>query len=270
MDTKSAYLVFFGLGGLGVGIAFATGGGLGVILGTLLAMIGAAGAVLVYKYGYYLIPYFLYHDENVLLMLDDYEITPSQEFIIKKTGDGEYYASGYLAINVFKSAVEMSDEQIVAYNKMYERLMASFKDIIKVGYLLHLVDTSDKKADLESKIEETQKLLKKEKSKAQPDPIKVDNYERKLMFWRHQVDRVVKGEKPLKVLLFAQITQRGGTRDEALAKVKSKVNEMRTLIANTLNCDVQPIKDKELVSFVQWDKLVPLTPEDLERRAEAE
>jgi hypothetical protein len=90
------------------------------------------------------------------------------------------------------------------------------------------------------------------------------------MYWNAQIDKLTRGLRPMRVLLYAMTTDAGLTRDEAIARVNNNASELRTLLSNSLNCEVVRLTADEMMTAFEWERFLPLTPEDVEARAEME
>ena len=269
MNSDSVYLAFLGIAAIGALIAFSTGGGISALVGALLGVIGMVGAMAFKKYDYFLVPYILHGEKVVTINSDEYELLPEHGIVLKKTESGSYIASGFLHIQLYKSAMEMSEEAIVNYDKVYQRTLGTFKDIIKISYISLKVNMKKQAEQIKNKIKEVEKNIGVEKRKAKPDPLLIEKLERELDFWNKQINRTIKGEKPKKVMLVVMISQEGLSRDEALAKIKTKEIELKAAISNNLNCEVDRLSGEELESIIKWEEMLPVSAEDLEEIAEA-
>ncbi|MEM4295754.1 MAG: hypothetical protein QXS91_03030 [Candidatus Anstonellales archaeon] len=270
VTQKTAFYASIGLGIFGVFAALAAGGGIITIIGLFFAALGIIGSVAFYKYGYMLVPWLTQQTKTVFITSDGYEIPPSQDVIIKKGENGVYYATAFLGLRLYQSAVEMTEEQLRAYNTLFERAMSGFKKVVKIGYIMHAVDIAEKKRDLESKKAEAQLRLQREREKTEPDPLRIERFEREVSYWSAQIDKLTRGLRPMKVVLYAMTTDAGITRDEAIARVNNNVSELRTLLSNSLNCEVVRLVADEMMTAFEWERFLPLTPEDIEARVELE
>lgn len=251
-----------GMGVVGILAAF-IGGSPGAIIGGPLAGLGALMAVLVIKYGYIVIP-MITQRANVVVMTDTgYEIPPSQDVILKKA-NGIYYASAFLGIKVFESSTEKSAEQNITYNQYFERAISNLKHVTKVCYLLYVEDITQKRKMIETKRAEAQLRLARERDKSQPDVLRIDKYEREVGLWDLQLTKLIKGVKPMGVIAYAMTSAAGISKDGAIAAVKAQGNELRTVMANALNVEVDWLTGDEMLKCFEWEKIIPVTVQELE------
>ncbi|MCK4319615.1 hypothetical protein KAW38_03530 [Candidatus Micrarchaeota archaeon] len=252
-----------GVGVLGALLAFAGGGGILGLIGGILAALGSFGAILVLKYGYIIIPMITQQARIVVMTDTGYEIPPSQDVIIKKIG-GIYYASTFLAVRIYESSTERSLEQNVAYNEYFERAISNLKYVVKIALMLYAENITEKRKIIETKRAESQLRLAREREKAEPDVLKMDQYERQVSMWDSQLNKLISGIRPMGVLSYAMTTAAGITKESAVAKVKSQARELSTTLANALNVQVEQLTGDEMLKCFEWEKVFPTSPEELE------
>ena len=240
-------------------------------IGAVLIAVGTLTGLLMYKYGYLIIPWITSRSNTILITDTGYEIPPTQDVIVTKSKDRDiYYATVFLGIKLHKSALEMGESEVMNYNKQFERAMAAFKKVVKIGYILQALDISEQKKELEARKAEAQLRLQREREKPEPDVLKIERFEREIAYYQSQIDRIVRGVRPMAVVLYAMTTAAGITKDEAVAKAKAQASELKTIIENTLNTSVEVLTGDEMLKAFNWEYFLPLTKEDLENMVESE
>lgn len=266
-NKKLSYAAI-GISGFAALIAATQGGGIVSAIGFFITALGAVAALLILKYGYILIPMFTSKSNIILITDEGYEIPPSQDAIVRKTSSGIYYASVFLGLRIYQSTIEMSQNELSAYNQNFERAMTNFKRVVKVAYMMHSIDITEKKKEYEEKRAEAQLRLQKEREKVEPDILKIQRYEKEISYYSAQIDRLIKGERPMRVVAYAMVTEVGVTKEEALSRAKAAASELKTLLSNSLNVDVDILQADEMLKIFDWEKFMPTTPEELEDKAE--
>lgn len=251
-----------GIGLLGAFIAFA-GGTPGAIIGGIFAFFGSALAVIFLKYGYLVIPMITQKTKTVLMTDTGYEIPPAQDVIVKNA-NGVYYASAFLGIKIFESATEKGMEENVAYNQYFERAISNLKYVTKVSYMLYVEDISEKRKMIEAKRAEAQLRLAREREKGEPDVLKIDKYEREVGVWDLQLNKLIKGIKPMGVIAYTMTCAAGVSKDAAIASVKAQAAELRTVLANALNVEVEWLTADQMLKCFEWERFFPVTVQDVE------
>ncbi len=269
MEPRKVYLIALALA---VFAAFSalTAGGMVAVIGVVFAVIGALGATVFYKYGFVVFPTITSMLKKTAVTKSGFEIPPSQDVIMKKTKEGTYFAAMYLTFKLYQSAVESEETQLLTYNKMFERAMAGFNGTARINMVLNAVDITSKKQELETKKAEAQLHLQREREKAEPDPLRIERFEREVMYWNAQIDKLSKGLRPMRVVIYASVYDAGLTKEEALARVREQAIQLRTLLSNALNCEVYLLTADEMLRAFQWDQFIPVTMEEMEAQIEKE
>jgi len=262
--TEKKMLVYgaIAVGGLGMLISL-FGGTIGSLIGGLLAGLGALFAILFMKYGYILMPLITERTGTVIMTDTGFEIPPRQDVVVKNVG-GVYYASAFLGIKIFESATEKTLDENIAYNEYFERAISNLKNVTKIAYMVYVEDISKKRRDIEAKRAEAQLRLARERDKGEPDVLKIDKFEREVAVWDNELNKLIKGVKPMGVVAYAMTTAVGVSKDAAMAAAKAQANELRTVLANALNVEVELLTGDEMLKCFEWEKFMPVTAQDLE------
>lgn len=233
--------------------AVATGSALfSVIAAALFAF-----SLLLWKYGYLLIPA-ITRATNLVEIRNGYEISPTRDYIIKKVGDG-YYATGFLEIRFYESAIEKDEEGKRTMFESFEKTIASLKYIVKISLLVSAIDLSKHIEDIKTK-RSSAEAKKSKLSGSSDDVIRLD---REIAMWNRLLDRITHGERPVELLAFASTTAFGLTKEEAAARVRRQVKEVKTILSSSLGCDIRELVDLEMLKCFEWDLFFPTTSEDL-------
>lgn len=264
LTTKQIMYGSIGLAFIGaiMAISSSASGWLGLI-GGIFAGIGGLGAVVVFKYGYLVIPLITQQQKIVMVTDTGYEVPPSQDVIIKKVG-GNYYASAFLAIKIYESATERSQEQNVAYNKYFERAISNMRYAVKICYLLYAEDVAEKRRMIETRKAESQLRLARERDKAEPDVLKMDKFEREIAMWDTQLQRLIKGVRPMGVLAYAMTSASGISKEAAVAALRAQVRELKVTLQNALNVQVEQLTAEEMKMCFEWEYAFPSGPKEIE------
>jgi hypothetical protein len=181
-----------------------------------------------------------------------------------KNVNGVYYASVFLGIKIYESMTEKSAEEMITYNEYFERAISNLKYVTKIAYLLYVEDITEKRRTIEAKRAEVQLRLKRERDKPEPDVLKIDKLERELAVWELQLNQLTKGIKPMGVVAYAMTTAVGVSKEGAITSARAQANELRTVLANALNVEVEILTADEMLKCFEWEKFFPVTPKELE------
>ncbi len=187
-----------------------------------------------------------------------YEIPPSRDLIIKKTPQG-YYASKFMEIRFYESALEREGGDKQYLFEAFERMLGSLKNVVKLSLIIGSIDLSKHIDEIKTKRSAAE--AKKAQGKLdEADRIRLD---REIAHWNRLLDRLAKGEKPIELIAYAQTTAFGLTRDEAIARVHRQAKEVKTIIASALNCEIEELKDVDMLRCFEWERFYPVTTEDI-------
>lgn len=264
--SKTYILSSIGVGVLGAFFALiggSAGFSIATLIGGFLACLGAVGGVLLWKYGYIIVPLLTQRTKTVIMTDTGYEIPPEQDVIVKNVND-VYYASCFLSLRIYESATEKSIDENISYNQYFERAISNLKYVTKIAYMLYVEDVGEKRKTLETKRAEAQLRLAREKEKPEPDILKLDKYEREVAHWDAQLTKLIKGIKPMGVLAYAMTTAAGISKDAAIAAARTQANELKTVLANALNVEVLQLSGDELLKCFEWEKFYPTSIRELE------
>lgn len=262
--TKNYLYASLAVGAIGALFAFiAPGGAIGSIIGGLLAALGCMMGVLIWKYGYLIIPLITQRTNVVMMTEEGFEVPPSQDVIVKNS-NGVFYASAFLGLKIFESAAEKTAEENIAYSQFFERAISNLKYVTKIAYLLYVEDVGEKRKMIETKRAEAQLRLARERDKPRPDVLRISKYESEVATWDAQLTRLIKGVKPMGIVAYAMTTAVGVSKEAATATARAQANELRTLLANALNVEVVSLSGDEMLKCFEWERFFPATPQDLE------
>ena len=255
---KYAYYVSVGIGVFGAIFALISGTEIMILIGGLMAFIGAVMSILIYQYGYMIIPLLTKFSNVIVVTAErDYEIPPSQDVIIKRVGDN-YYATKFLGVQLFESPSENDSEQNLNYMIAFERAISSVKYVTKISMMVYVLDISEKKRDIETKKYEAQLKLSKEREKGQnQDVLRIDKLEHEIAMWQKELEKISRGEKPMTVLTYLMTTAIGISRESAMANVNSQANEIRASMSNALNSKVEILKADDMLKCFDWEHMLP-------------
>lgn len=253
-----------GLALLGVlGIFMRPGGFLDLLAGVFAGM-GALFAILFYKYGYIFVPLITQQTRIVVITDTGYEIPPTQDVILKKGEGGLYYASMFLGIKIYESSSEKTTEQNIAYNEFFERAISNLKFVTKICYLLYVEDITEKRKIIETKRAEAQLRLAREKERPDPDVLKMDRYEREVVKWENELQKILRGIKPMGAVAYAMTTATGITKEAATAAVRNQTNEIKAVLTNALNVEIYVLTADEMLRAFEWEKMIPSSVQEVE------
>jgi len=230
----------------------------GSVLFTLAAAAFFTFTLLIWKYGYFIIPMFT-KATNLIEIRDAYEVPPTRDCIVKKTESG-YYVTRFMEIRFYESSIDKNtgDKQLMF--EAFERAVSSLKYIVRVTLMVSALDLSKHIDEIKTKRGSVEAKKAKEARIAQDERMRMD---RELAYWNRLLERITQGERPVEILSFASTTAFGLTRDEAHSRASRQSKELRTILSSSLGCDVRDLADLEMLKCFEWELFFPTTQEEM-------
>jgi hypothetical protein len=232
-----------------------------LVLGSYIAAAFAAllfcFSMLIWKYGYLLIPYAT-GAGNIIETRSGYTIPPSRDCVLRKTGNG-YQATRFMEIGLYESTIASGKDSRGAILESFERALGSLKHTVKISFMLSSIDLSGYSDEIKSRRGEAE-VKRSQLPSNSPDLARVD---REIAMWNRQLERISNGERPMEVLCYASTTAFGATRDEALAGSRRQAHEVMTILSSTLSAESRPLSDLDMIRCFEWEYFVPETRGDL-------
>ena len=237
-----------------------------MVMAPLLAILyfaGALGAVAIFKYGYFIFPFVTSRTRIVQIMSDGFEIPPAQDVILKQSA-GTYYASAYLAVKIYESTSEKSQEENMVYSEYFERAISSVRYPVKFAMMVNVLDMSKERLKWETRLAEARLKLAREREKPDPDVLKIDRFEKEVGMSEQQIQRLVSGFKPMGATTYMMTTATGLSKEAAGAAAKTQANELKATISNALNVEVALLQGEEMLRCFEWERFIPPSTEAME------
>jgi len=258
MDVKSISTWLLGISAVCAVVAYVAGPVLGIITAVplLIAVLSAPAAIFIYKYGYWLIPYFTRGQRTVNTKGFSFELSPNEDALVKQEA-GEFIATVFLGVKIYKSTTEMSEDEKFGFMDLWERAVSGLKQVTKYGVLLYIKDLQQYLESVENEKSDAQLKLSEERQKPSPDEKKLDLLEREVAMWDNIKEKLAIGEKPTAVHTFVQVSAKGATKDAALAAARTAAKEARSTISTALNVDVVQYSKDDMKRCYDWSLSIP-------------
>ncbi len=250
-----------GIGGLGIILAL-SGGPLG-FFGAVFSLVCTVIAAVLLTHGFIVMP-FITRKANISIVssIGDYEIPPAQDVVVKHVGN-VYYATAFLSIEIYESPTQQVDEGTY-YNEFFERAVSNLKYVSKIAYIMYVEDISKKRQEIDTKRAEIQLKLQRERDKGDPDPLRLDKLASELKEFDYQLEKLIRGIKPMGVIAYAMTTAAGISKDAAITAARAQAEQVRTAISNSLNVEVKRLSCDEMLKCFEWEKFFPTSIQELE------
>ena len=258
MDEKTISLALLGVAGAFTLFGFVTGGAFGIIgdFLMLVALVCAPLSFVIYKWGYWMIPYLtqgkrIIHTDEAIM-----ELSPNEDAVVRYL-NGAYYATVFLAVKIFKTTTSMSEQEKYAFMDLWERAISGLKTVTKYAMLVYLKDMSKYKESIEMRKAKAQMEIGAERDRQSPDPAKIEKLEREISMWDNMTAKLATGDRPSAILTYMQTTAKGATRDSAIASARQQANEIRSTVGTALNVEIAPLTGEDMKRCFDWTYAIP-------------
>ncbi len=230
------------------------------ILKILLLAIGLMFDVIAFAsrfYTYLLIPAVKQRSRNIVLSDEEpYNISPSADSIMHKEGS-EFVATVYVAIPLYRSATEMSDEEKMDFTKQVSRLVGVSKDTVRFTSELYVMNKDAYIQTLKDTInslenEAVELTNKKDKAK------ELDRTKGKLAMWHNMLDNIEKAQS-LELITYAAISAKGTKEFEAVSIAQQRAREMMAGVGSVFGVTPSVVIGQELLKFIEPEYLIPFS-----------
>lgn len=235
------------------------------VLAAALATVMTLLSYLFFRYGYIIIPWITKKTKYTTPLQLNFEIPPSHDVILGSDGN-LFYASAFIGLNIFESAIERGDEELGAYTRAFERAISGLRYVTKLSMLVYVVDISKKRDNIKEKIYSVQYNLNREREKPDPDPINLEKLENQLASWQAELERLTTGNKPMATIAYVQTTAVGVSREQATATARRQAEEVKSWIQNALAVDARILTAEDMLRCFQWELIIPKEYAELEQQ----
>lgn len=208
-------------------------------------------------YTYLILPMFRQMRRNVVLNKERaYTLSASEDAVIQKQ-EGDYLATVYVNIPLYRSATEMSDAERYDFTKQVSALVGISRDPVRFTTELYVMNKDSYIGSLRdtiSSVENEQSTLILKKA-SQPE---IDRVKGKLAMWRKMLENVSR-ESSLELGSFAALSARGSKEFEAVNMAQQKARELMSGIGTTFGISPNIITGKELLKLVEPEYLIPFS-----------
>ena len=179
--------------------------------------------------------------------------------MIKKRPEG-YYCTKFLEVRFYESSMDKGENEKRLIFESFEKAVSALKYVVKLSMLISAIDISKHIDEIKTK---RSNLETKRFSQEKLDQTDIIRYDREIAMLNRLLDRFSKGERPIEMIAFASTTAFGLTRDEAVTKLNRQARELRTILSSALSCDVNELKDTEMLKCFEWELFAPPSEEEM-------
>lgn len=216
--------------------------------------------LIIFRFGYVLAPFLTLYT-NTWTKYGNYELSPSQDALLKKTPEG-YYASMFLSITLKDSSTFKSEDQNLMLMQMFEKAITSLRHTTKISLIITNVDVSE----FLEKLIEKRSLAEQKLSQLKPNSAQAEILKREIESYTSQIKQLSSGQKPMQVMAYAQVTAFAPTKSEVLSKVKNYTQQTSAVLANALATEITVLNGKDILACFEWEMLSPTSKSEIEHQ----
>ena len=231
------------------------------IVASLLAVIVLALDVLAFStrfYSYMLMPLLRMKKRTVVLSNDDpFYITSAGNAIVVRDGD-IIHATSFVKIPIYRSATEMTDEEKLAFSRLFARVVTLSKTSFRLVSQLHVIDKDEYIKKITEKLndaEDRYNTLINNKNTPRNVSERVSG---EVTMWHNLFDSVSKSHSQAQIT-YAAISAVGGNEEEAVAIAAQQAEEMAAGINTVLGITATVARGQEMLVFIEPDYMIPPT-----------
>ncbi len=260
MDVKQIlYLAASLLVALLVFIAAPKFGIFGTIIIILSLVTIAIIAILAFA-DYILFPVFTKMLNIIIVPSKDCVITRSQDAVVKYT-NGIYYATGYLAANVYNyvfAEEQPTDDQteLVAAPDKWEKATMNIDFPFKFNLIVSGEDIQKFRDELEAKRGLLEFQYSRESSTTTPNAMELENIQRQIRVIQARIDKLGAGLKPLNSLIYLESIAVGVSEKDATDKLSGQLSQLQTVF-NIFDLSITRVVGRELYQLYRLNYVIP-------------
>jgi len=224
----------------------------------LLSIISFILGILIWRFGYFIGP-MISSVFKISTKFGEYELTPEQDIIIKKTDNG-YYASMFLSIALKDSSTFKTEGQNLMLMQMFEKAITSLRGTTKISVIITNVDVSE----FLEKLIEKRSLAEQKRSQLKQNSAQAAILDREIEAYNIQIKQISTGEKPMQVLAYAQVSAYAPTKNQVMQKVRNQAQQTLAVLANALATEVTILNGRDILSCFEWEIISPVSKTQIE------
>jgi hypothetical protein len=222
------------------------------------------------RYAYIMLPILRQHKKKIVLSdSEPYSLSTSEDAIIKME-KGEYIATVYISIPIYRSATEMGEAEKIEFSRQVSKLVGISSDPIRFTAEMYMMNKDAYIQTLRDAINiaETEEAQMMQTGK---DAERIEVVRGKLAMWRNILQSSSSAQS-MELVSYASISAYGSKEYEALSMAQQKAREAISGIGATFGVTPSIITGKEILKFVEPEYLIPFSTvsEEIEEKTEEE
>ncbi len=239
-----------------------TGSGYGPF-GIVMAILGALTIVIIIMINYVdflIFPFFTKILGISMVPANKYTIPKTQDSIIKYV-NGIYYATGYLAGNlynyVFQAQQEVPDATTMALAMdKWERIVMNVNFPFKFNVVVMSENVQKYRDELDGQRGYLQFQISREMQGTNPNQMTIESMQRQMAIIQARMDRVAAGERPLNTMIYIESTSVGVSEKESEDALTNQLSSLQTVF-NAFDLNIVRVTGREVYYLSQMNYRIP-------------
>ncbi len=238
--------------------------GLFSILLIALALITAALILILAFADYLIFPTITRIMHISITPFKNYMIPKEQDSVVKNV-NGMYYATGYVAANVYNyvfaaEAVEEDQSAMILAPEKWEKATMNIHFPFKFHLISSAEDIQQFRDELETKRGLYEFQYSREASSGSPNPMGLESLQRQMRVIQARIDRLGSGEKPINSIMYIESTAVGISEKDARDSLTKQLNELMTVF-NVFDLSMVRVYGRELYLLQKMNYIIPTLTE---------
>lgn len=268
-DEKSvAYILFSMLVPL-ISLSFLPDLGKGVFSIIALAFILlSVGAIVILNWADFILFAFITNVFNITFQpASGYKIIKTQDAIIKEV-NGLFYATGFLAANLFayvfkqESAETSDDAKMMSAPETWERAIMSLVFPFKFHVLSSGLNVQGVRDELEGKRSYQEFQMSRALQTGSANDVTITEFQRKINVLQTQIDRISEGEKPIATIMYVETAAIGVSEKAALDALTAQIKSLQIALGS-MDVDLVRVVGRELYTLFRFNFGLPTDIEEI-------
>lgn len=222
------------------------------------------------RYAYVILPMIKQHRKRIALSdSEPYSLSTSEDAIIRME-KGQYTATVYISIPLYRSATEMSEAEKIDFSRQVSRLIGISNDPIRFTTELYMMNKDSYIQMLRDAIS-TAENEEAQQMQSGADPERIEVVRGKLAMWRNILQSSASAQS-MELISYASVSAYGTKEYEALSMAQQKAREAISGIGSTFGVTPSIITGKEILKFIEPEYMIPFSTvsEQIEEKTEEE
>lgn len=190
----------------------------------------------------------------------NYIIPKEQDAVVKYTNN-IYYATGFITANIYnyvfaQESVESDDAAMILAPDKWEKATMNIHFPFKFHLIASAEDIQEYRDELETKRGLYEFQYSRELTNPTPNPMGMEELQRKIRVVQARIDRLGSGEKPIQSAMYIESTAAGVSDKDARDALTKQLNELQTVF-NVFDLSMTRIYGRELYLLHKMNYQIP-------------